>query len=108
MAQCVGIHFKRYPGTGVVVANGDRVKCTGFASDVGIHIADETFGVDCYSIPVDKWDMVLGVMFLRTLGPILWDFDDLVMVFSRGSPLVFWRGVGSTRYDVQSTRLHAA
>ena len=48
--------------------------------------------------------MVLGIKFLRTLGPILWDFDDLCMAFTRGVCRVFWRGIGSTRYDVQSTR----
>lgn len=74
---------------------------------MGIRIADEMFVVDCYTIPLDKWDMVLGVTFLRTLGPILWDFDDLCMAFTRGGHLVFWRGVGSTRHDVQSTRLHS-
>jgi hypothetical protein len=86
------------------VANGDRVACHGLARDVGIRIADEVFSVDCYSIPLDKWDMVRGVTFLRTLGPILWDFDDLCMAFTRNGHRVFWRGIGSTRHDVQSTR----
>jgi len=45
---------------------------------------DEAFSVDCYSIPLDKWDMVLGVTFLRALGPILWDFNDLCMAFTLG------------------------
>jgi hypothetical protein len=88
----------------VIVANGDRVACRGLAHDVGIRIADEFFMVDCYSIPLDKWDIILGVTFLRTLGPILWDFDDLCMAFTRDGWRVFWRGIGSTRHDVQSTR----
>jgi hypothetical protein len=50
---------------------------------------------------------VLGITFLRTLGPILWDFDDLCMAFTRGGHRVFWRGIGSQRFDVQSTRLYA-
>jgi hypothetical protein len=62
------------------------------------------FSIDCYSIPIDTYDMVLGVTFLRTLGPILWDFDDLCMAFWREGLRVFWRGIGSTRHDVQSTR----
>jgi hypothetical protein len=85
---------------GVIVANGYRVECRGLVRDVGIRIADETFTVDCYSIPIDGYDMVLGVAFLRTLGPILWDFDDLCMAFSREGRRVFWRGIGSTRHDV--------
>ena len=65
------------------------------------------FTVDCHSIPLDGYDMVLGIKFLRTLGPILWDFDDLFLAFTRAGHRVFWRGIGSTRDDVQSTRLHA-
>lgn len=104
----VGLQFSPCPGRGVIVANGDRVECTGLARDVGVRIADEFFSVDCYSIPLDKWDMILGVTFLRTLGPILWDFDDLCMAFTKEGRRVFWRGIGSTRHDVQSTRLPVA
>ena len=104
VARRVGLHSSACPGRGVIVANGDRVECTGLARDVGVRIADEFFSVDCYSIPLDKWDMILGVTFLRTLGPILWDFDDLCMAFTREGRRVFWRGIGSTRHDVQSTR----
>lgn len=74
------------------------------ARDISMRIADEFFSVDCYSIPLDKWDMILGVSFLRTLGPILWDFDDMCMAFTKEGRRVFWRGIGSTRHDVQSTR----
>lgn len=78
--------------------------CRGLARDVGIRIADEVFTIDCYSIPIDTYDMVLGIMFLRTLGPILWDFDDLCMAFWKEGHRVFWHSIGSTRHDVQSTR----
>ena len=104
----VGINFELCLGAGVTVANGDHIACQGLARDVDICIAEEVFSVDCYTIPLDRWDMVLGVNFLRTLGPILWDFDDLCMAFTKAGRRVFWRGIGSTRYDVQSSRrLHA-
>jgi hypothetical protein len=61
--------------------NGVCVACCGLAHDVRIWIVDEVFSINCYSIPIDSYDMVLGIMFLRTLGPILWDFDDLCMAF---------------------------
>ena len=107
IARRIGLQFQPCPGAGVIIANGDRVACRGLARDVGVRIANEMFTIDCYSIPIDSYDMVLGVTFLRTLGPILWDFDDLCMAFSREGRRVFWRGIGSTRHDVQSTqRLH--
>lgn len=90
------------------MVNGDRVAYRGLVRDVGFCIADETFTIECYSIPINGYDMVLTVSLLRTLGPILWDFDDLCMAFWREGRRVFWRGIGSTRHDVQSMRhLHA-
>jgi hypothetical protein len=91
------------------VANGDRVACRGLAHDVAIRIGEEFFTIDCYSIPLDCYDMILGTMWLRALGPILWDFDDLCMVFNHGGRRVLWKGLGSTRTDIPPTgRLHAA
>jgi hypothetical protein len=100
VAHRAGIRFRPCPGAGVMVANGERLDCRGVAHDVSIRIADEAFIVDCYMIPLDRWDMVLGITFLWTLGPILWYFDDLCMAFTRGEHCVFWRGIGLMRYDV--------
>lgn len=86
-----------------MVANGDRVPCSGIARDVAIRIGDEFFFIDCYSIPLDCYDMVLGIKWLRTLGPILWDLDDLCMAYTQHGKRVFWMGIGSTRWDIPST-----
>lgn len=71
VARHVGLQFHPCPSAGVIMVNGDRVACRGIAWDVSICIADESFSIDCYSIPLDGYDMVLGMSFLRTLGPIL-------------------------------------
>ena len=76
------LHFLDSTSTSVIVANGDRVACTGLARDVDIQIGREFFTIDCYTIPLECYDMVLGVHFLRTLGLIIWDFDDLCTVCS--------------------------
>ena len=79
--QHIGLNFINSRGVNVIVANGDRVSSRGLAKDVAICIGEEFFTTDCYTIPLECYDMVLGVSFLRTLGPILWDFDDLCMAF---------------------------
>jgi hypothetical protein len=38
----------------------------------------------CFGINFDGFDVILGVDFLCMLGPILWDFEDLCMAFTRG------------------------
>jgi len=102
-ARFAGLHFQSGRGAQVVVANGDRVVCQGLAHDVGVLIGHEEFQVDCYRIPLDYYDMVLDVSFLRTLGPILWDFDDLCMASWHHGKRVLWKGVGSLRTDIPPT-----
>lgn len=63
----------------VVVANGDRVPYHGQARDVSILVGSEHFAIDCFTIPLDCYDIVLGVTWLKSLGPIPWDFDELRM-----------------------------
>lgn len=72
-ARCAGIQFQDSGGAHVVMANGDHVLCHGLAHDVDLYIGDEAFKVDCYS-----------------LGPILWDFDDLCMAFTYQGCRVLW------------------
>ena len=36
---------------------------------------------DCLVLPLKGCDMVLGIQWLRTIGPILWDFSTLSMQF---------------------------
>jgi len=80
-AHRVALRFDDSSGARVTVANGDRAACHGVVRDVAIHVDDHHFQVDCYVIPLDCYDLVLGVQFLRTLGPIMWDFNDLCLAF---------------------------
>jgi len=65
----------------VTVANGDRVPCGVEARNVAMQIGQEDFTISCFGIDLDGLDLVLGVDILQTLGPILWDFEDLCMAF---------------------------
>jgi hypothetical protein len=56
------------------VANGDHVATAGVCRKTRIFIDSEKFFIDLFVIPLDGYDMVLGVHWHRTLGPILWDF----------------------------------
>jgi hypothetical protein len=78
----------------VTVANGDRLTCQGVARQVPIVIGDEPFSIDCVGIDLGCCDFILGVDFLSTLGPILWDLDVLTLIFWReGGCRVQWTGI---------------
>jgi hypothetical protein len=107
-AQAANIQFQANTGARVVVANGDSVPCGGIARDIDIKIGQEIFNINAYSLPLDCFDMVLGVDFLKPLHSILVDFDDLVMAFTYNGKRVLWEGLGSSRSDIPSTgRLHS-
>lgn len=55
----------------VAVANGDRLTSAGVCRDMEVRIAQEVFHLDYYAIALSEFDVVLGVQWLRTLGPIL-------------------------------------
>jgi hypothetical protein len=59
------------PGLHVTVANGDRVASTGICRVVHIFVDSEEFIIDLFVVPLEGYDMLLGMQWLRTLDPIL-------------------------------------
>ncbi|OIT36537.1 putative mitochondrial protein, partial [Nicotiana attenuata] len=59
---------------------------------ISFSIDNTVFIADFIIIPLPGFDMVLGVKWLRTLGPILWDFATLTMSFVLNGDQVVLRG----------------
>lgn len=78
----------------VTVANGDNLRCAGVARDVPISIENEHFSITCVGLDLGCFDFILGVDYLRTLGPITWDLEAMTMAFQRDDHRVLWRGIG--------------
>lgn len=58
-----------------------------------IQIGQEEFTLDCYAIPLDGFDVILGIQWLGTLGPITWNFSNMTMSFGRLGRCVTWTGL---------------
>jgi hypothetical protein len=80
-ATWLGVSVNPRPELSVKVANGDCVTSSGVYSKLHISIDDEAFDITCYGLPLVSFDIVLGVQWLRSLGPILWNFSALSMEF---------------------------
>lgn len=96
LAAHVGAPFSTGRRLRVTVANGDHVTCGGLLRHTAIAIGQESFVVDLYAIPLGGFDVVLGTRWLKTLGPILWDFERLYMSFWRTDHRVEWYGLSAT------------
>ncbi|KAK1616269.1 hypothetical protein QYE76_021786 [Lolium multiflorum] len=92
----------------VTMANGDRLHCHGVVQHVPLTIGDEHFVITCAGIDLGCFDFILGVDFLRTLGPILWDFDALTMTFWCQGRHIRWEGLGGTSPTLQLQLLSGA
>jgi hypothetical protein len=80
-AQRLGWLPQPRPGMTVDVANGDRISCVGFCPGSSVCIGQEEFRIDFYIVSLAGYEMVLGCQWLRTLGPVLWDFATQAMSF---------------------------
>lgn len=87
-----GLTVVRRPGFQVAVANGEKITSSGICEFVQLQVENEIFSIDLYVNALGSFDAVLGVKWLRTLGPILWDFTSLTMQFKSNGHLVNWQG----------------
>jgi hypothetical protein len=95
-ARRLGLAPVLRPGMSVAIANGDHVPCDGVCTNVPICIDTECFDIDVFVIALEGYEMVLGCQWLRTLGPILWDFDRMSMSFWRADHRVQWFGLDAS------------
>lgn len=65
----------------VVVANRDKLACVGRVRGLTIIIQGFTITTDFFVLPIAACPIVLGVQWLKTLGPIEIDFQNLTLGF---------------------------
>lgn len=63
----------------VMVGNGQYLECTSICDAITIHIQHHTFVVYLHVLPISGSNIVLGVQWLKSLGPILIDYTTLTM-----------------------------
>jgi hypothetical protein len=82
----------------ITVTNGDKLPPSGCCRKMAISVHDENFPIDCFGLPLGSYDMVLGVQWMESLGPILWDFRRGTLAFVRNNHWVNWSAAaaGST------------
>jgi hypothetical protein len=80
--QRAHLHLQSTTGLLVRVANEDSLCSTGKCVDIPFHIQGNTYHTDFYVLNLGGCDIVLGVQWLNTLGPILWAFVKLRMEFN--------------------------
>lgn len=68
----------------VTVGNGHKLACEGRCFQVPLVLDQHEFQVDFHLIPFHGSDVVLNVQWLRKLGPMLFDYEQLYASFNYG------------------------
>jgi hypothetical protein len=86
----VGITLTGPGSLRVAVANGNKLTSLGCCRAMQLIIHGEHFSIDCYRLAQGSYDLVLGIQWLESLGPILWDFHQGTLAFVRNGHRVVW------------------
>ena len=85
------------PPLSVMVGNGAFIQCQGICPSVDISLQTSTFTIPFYLLPIERADVVLGIDWLRTLGPIKADFSISSIAFTyQNQPITLQAATTST------------
>lgn len=90
----------------VKVADGGQLKCDKIIKKFNWRMQGVEFTADVYLLPLSGSDLVLGIQWFSSLGPVLWDFVNLTMQFTYKGNKVRLRGAkGKKLKGIQSDKL---
>jgi hypothetical protein len=86
-----------------MIANGGSMKCGGCCENVCLQIGQYNLKSHMFSIDMGGCDIVLGVEWLCTLGPITMDFKDLTMQFQQEGQQYKFQGITTGSLEIISS-----
>jgi len=66
----------------------EELRCDAYCPNVSLKIDSQQFNVDLFVLPLSGADLVLGIQWLKSLGPILTDFETLTMKFIKNGKVI--------------------
>ena len=76
----------------VLVGNGQHLQCHTTCDSITIDLQQHSFVVDLYVLPIVGANVILGVQWLQSLGPVLTDYTKLNMQFFHDGRIVQLQG----------------
>lgn len=75
-----------------MVGNDNEIECHKLCMGVVVRVQGQNFTVDFHVLPLRGVDLVLGVQWLKSLRPILIDYNDLTMKFLHTGRVIKLKG----------------
>jgi hypothetical protein len=100
VARRVGMKVLKHKPIRVNIADGSKLWSEGSCSNIKLMIQGDQFVTRAYVIHLRGCDMVLGIQWLKSLGPIPWEFSALKMEFQKQGKRVLICGMGVEKSEV--------
>ncbi|XP_058217468.1 uncharacterized protein LOC131328550 [Rhododendron vialii] len=104
VAKRTGVRTQPTNPLSVIVADGTKISSKAVVRDLHWSVQGMEFISEVRLLPLGGCDMVLGVQWLSTLGPVLWDFKNLQMQFSVSDKEIVLKGDTSTAVQVVNAK----
>lgn len=82
VAKKLGCKLEKVASLSVIAGGGTTLEAPYICKGFTCQLQQVTFKAVVIVLPLGLCDLILGIQWLRSLGPILWDFDKLQMEFS--------------------------
>lgn len=92
VAKKLGCKLEPVPPMSVIAGGGNRIQAPYICRRFTCQIQQTTFTADVIVLPLRCYDLILGIPFLKTLSPIVWDFNSLTMEFTHKGRRFVLRG----------------
>ncbi|PNY17392.1 Ty3/gypsy retrotransposon protein [Trifolium pratense] len=93
VARQLGLKTEQAHSFRVLVGNGEELQCTAMCPQTKLLLGSHLFTVDLFVLPISGAELVLGVQWLKTLGPVITDYEKLTMSFYKEGQQIQLTGV---------------
>lgn len=77
----LGLQLEEVSAQAVTIIDGNHIVCKYICRNFSWLMSGRKFSTEVILIPLESCDMVLGIPWLTTIGPVYWDFKKLRMNF---------------------------
>lgn len=99
-AKQLGCKVDEVSAQEITVVYGNHIVCKHVCKKFGWVMNGKEFKTEVMLISLGNCDMVLGIQWLSTLGPVYWDFKKLKMEFILDDDQIFLKGIPQKKIKV--------
>ncbi|XP_072980023.1 uncharacterized protein [Typha angustifolia] len=88
----IGLESEPTEGFDVTIGDGTTLRADSICGGAELKVQGQTFTLDLYPLALQGADIVLGTQWLRSLGPVTFDFISLTLTFWRDDQRVLLDG----------------